>query len=89
MERRTNRVLLLAIGAGIGLGASQVLKVSQAAAQAQVGPYRWCTGVSTNILGSSNTTQVWRSWSDGVVEVMTGSTDGSGVWHFVAWTKAP
>lgn len=64
MDRKNDRVLMLAVGAVAGIALSLLLRPTVANAQTRYVPLRTCTGMAYD----SNTRLLHRCWNDGAVE---------------------
>ena len=82
MERRTDRFIMLAVGAVAGIAMTLLFKTPEAMAQVRMTPFRVCVGTTWNPAQG----HLYRLWNDGTADYTTPTTsDGNGTYHFAPW----
>lgn len=83
MDRKNDRVIMLAVGAVAGIALSLLFRPSEANAQIRISPVRQCVGTTYD----TNGRLLYRCWNDGTMDyTMVDSVDaGTQTWHFRVW----
>jgi hypothetical protein len=83
MKRRSDRFVMLAVGAVAGVALTLLMRTSEASAQTKYVSFRTCTGLTYD----SAYHLLYRSWSDGSVDYTVADDYNSATqtWHHRPW----